>query len=367
VEEQIKVAMGLPLGFSQDELAMNGHAIEARIYVEDALKEFRPSPGTIHFVKWPDERAVRTDTFFTGKTEILPDFDPMLAKIIAHGPTREGARKKLSGSLEATAVLGITTNLPYLIHLIKKQAFVNGDTTTHFSGIHQEMLYRAIQPNGPEKTNLLMAAYAVWLTRYRVEQSNTVWTRLGHYRWNNNFKAKVNDDDFTIRIRRHSSAGNLSWSLNHKEMPDIENIRFSEHDITFTFNQKVRQFNWFYTGDKKLLLGTDGYTYVLTPGHYLDPQKQSNRESSANDGKLTAPLPGKVIRIHVLPGDHIEKDSPVLTIETMKMENTILAPVGGIIKTFNIREGEQISAGQVLAGIEDATPKERPSPQKNNH
>ncbi|MFO8000521.1 MAG: biotin carboxylase N-terminal domain-containing protein, partial [Marinilabilia sp.] len=243
VEQQIKVAMGLPLGFSQDELAMNGHAIEARIYAEDALKEFTPSPGTIHFVKWPDKRAVRTDTFFTGKTEILPGFDPMLAKIIAHGPTREVARKNLSGSLEATTVLGITTNLPYLTRLIKTQAFVNGDTTTHFSGIHQEMLYQSILPNGPEKTNLLMAAYAVWLTRYRVEQSNTVWTRLGHYRWNNNFKAKVNDDDFTIRILRHSSAGNLSWSLNHKEMPDIENMRFSEHDITFTFNQKVRQFN----------------------------------------------------------------------------------------------------------------------------
>ncbi|MFW6267923.1 MAG: acetyl-CoA carboxylase biotin carboxylase subunit, partial [Marinilabiliaceae bacterium] len=218
VEKQLQVAMGLPLDISQDQLKMNGHAIETRLYAEDARKDFSPSPGTIHFVRWPEKNRARCDTFFSEKTEILPDFDPMLAKIIAHGQTREAARKKLLSALEETSIVGITTNLPYLRHLIKTRNFIDGETNTHFAQKHNEILQQAIHPNGAEKTRLLMAAYAVWITFYR-ESGTNIWTKLGHIRWNEHHNVLSEENEHEIQIRDFQNKNKMDWSLNGSEMP----------------------------------------------------------------------------------------------------------------------------------------------------
>jgi acetyl/propionyl-CoA carboxylase alpha subunit len=180
IEQQIEIARGSALQFSQNQIKTFGHAIEVRIYAEDALADFHPSPGQIYYVNWPDKNIARTDTFFNTKTEIQPHFDPMIAKITTHGLKREMAIQKLSSGLHQTSILGITTTLPYLKEVIKTKAFISGNTTTHFTTLHQNDLMQAIHPNGTGKTRLLLAAYSLWIRNFRSHQSNNLWQQMGH-------------------------------------------------------------------------------------------------------------------------------------------------------------------------------------------
>jgi len=367
VEQQLKTAMGLPLDLSQDRLNINGHAIETRIYAEDALKAFSPSPGTIHFVSWPESNRGRTDTYFSEKTEILPDFDPMLAKIIAHGQTREATREKLWAALQETSIVGITTNLPYLRHLIKTQSFIKGETNTHFARKHNEILQQAIHPNGPEKSRLLMAAYAVWIKHYRTP-GNNVWTQLGHQRWDGQYLVFFGDDENQIHIRAlHTNK--MQWSLNGNKMPEINNIRFSNHTLSFSFNdiKQPQTLNWVSLPDRTLMLETDGHTYVLKPAYHLNTEIHTQKDNQNSTGLITAPLPGRIIHLHVKPGDTIEKGAPVLTLEAMKMETTILAPIPGVLKECELSEGEPVKAGQLLARIEKQDSEKHPHNKTEIH
>ncbi len=350
VEKQLQIAMGLPMNISQNQLTIKGHAIEARLYAEDTLKDFAPSPGTIHFVSWPENHLARTDAYFSDKTEILPDFDPMLAKIITRGRTREAAREKLSTALEETTIIGITTNLPYLRHLIKIPGFMNGETNTHFARKHNEVLQQAIHPNGLEKTRLLMAAYAVWITHYRAA-GNDVWTRLGHKRWNGQYTVFSGEDEYEIQIRAFYTS-KLQWSLNENPMPEISNIRFSGDTLSFTLGDNKQILNWIYLPDLTLLLEADGHTYPLIPAHHLNVDIRTRHNKKESTGQITAPLPGRIVHIHAKPGDTIEKGTPLLTMEAMKMENTILAPISGVLKKFELKEGGPVKAGQLLAHID---------------
>ena len=365
VEQQLRTAMGLPLDISQTRLTMNGHAIETRLYAEDALKEFSPSPGTIHFVEWPDSNLARTDTYFSNRTEILPDFEPMLAKIIAHGQTREAAREKLSAALEETAIIGITTNIAYLRHLIKNQSFIEGKTNTHFAQKHNEILQQAIHPNGPEKSRLLMTAYAVWIKHYRTP-GNNVWTQLGHQRWNEQYTVFLGEVENEIHIRAlHTNK--LQWSLNGNKMPEINNIRFSSDKLSFTFSDVKQTLNWIYLPDRTLLLEADGHTYPLTPAYHLKTNDTGQKENQDLTGLITAALPGRIVYLHAKPGDKIVKGEPLLTLEAMKMENTISAPISGVLNEFELSEGEPVKAGQLLGRIKSPTEEIHPGKDPEMH
>ena len=355
VEEQIKVAMGLPLAFSQEEVKARGHAIEARIYAEDTLADFKPSPGEINLVHWPDSKMARTDTFFSTATEIQPWFDPMLAKITTRGHTREAAIQQLIKSLKDTSIIGIPTNLPYLRELIKSDAFINGDTTTHFTSIHKNQLIEAIHPNGSEKTKSLLAAYSVWLKYYRNSKSDSIWTKLGHKRWGEKYEVTAGGEKHLIGIASGERRNYIDWTLNGSPMDAIRHIHFLQNSIRFLFQGKWFQMAWNVTHTGELLLETDGHTYRLTPGFYLNPDLKFRQTDSDKSNEIKAPIPGRISKILIPEGEKVTKNTPLIVVESMKMENTLNAPVDGTIKTWLIKEGDQVNAGQKLTEIEALT------------
>jgi acetyl/propionyl-CoA carboxylase alpha subunit len=350
VEEQIKVAMDLPLSFTQDNLVINGHAVETRIYAENALNDFSPEPGDINYIKWPERRIARTDTFFDNPTEIQPHFDPMLAKITTWGYSREMAIKKMAAALEQTTILGITTNLPYLREVLKTNAFISGETTTKFTLVHQDALRKAMHPNGSEKTNLLLAAYMIWITFYRNHSEKNLFSRLGHRRWNGNHTVTFNEESY--HLSDTSLKNNiLKWKINGQEMDFLKVISFFDNHISFHFRGLEHQISWHSLANGELMLGTGGYTYRFKPGFLLQDNFQPKKENTNNDVNIVAPIPGKITSIPGTPGSNVGKGSPIVVLEAMKMENTLSANSEGTIEEILVDINEQVKAGQLLARI----------------
>ncbi len=350
VEEQIKVAMGLPLSFNQQSIVINGHAVEARIYAENALNDFSPEPGEINYIRWPEKRVARTDTFFDSPTEIQSHFDPMLAKITAWGHSREMAVQKLAASLKQTTILGVTTNIPYLREVIKTDAFNEGETTTQFTSLHRDALQLAIHPNGSEKTDILLAAYLVWLAFYRNQTSDNVFFKLGHRRWNGNYSAIFNNETHSLSIISLIN-NTLKWKANKKEMDSIIIKTFLDNSMTFQFRNREHQISWFYLENGGLMLGTGGYTYLLKPGFHLQNNFRMEKESHISDADIVAPIPGKITSIPGITGKEVQKGVPVLILEAMKMENSLSSTQNGIIEEILVKINEQVKAGQLLARI----------------
>jgi acetyl/propionyl-CoA carboxylase alpha subunit len=353
VEEQIRIAMGFPLPFSQKDIKAKGHAVEARIYAEDALANFSPVPGNINYVKWPEAKKVRTDTFFNSGTEIQSHFDPMLAKITAHAFNRKSAIRKLSEAISQTSILGVTTNLPYLKELLKTEAFISGKITTHFTSLHRQSLNEAIYPNGPQKTQLLLAAYLIWITHYRKPGTGSIWSKLGHKRWGGNFSVKFNVQTYNLKSTNMNSPNSLAWEIDGVDMPGISDIRFIENQISFCLNESRRSIDWYYLINEELLLGVDGYTYKMQPGYVLHCETGKRSNKTVENNNVMAPIPGKITSILADKGTTVKKGKPVLILEAMKMENTLSSPVNGILKNICIQQGDHVKAGQLLAEIEE--------------
>ena len=352
VEQQIRIAMGYPLSFNQEEIPMKGHALEARLYAEDALNNFSPSPGHVHYLKWPTDHMARTDTSLSGSAEILPDYDPMLAKITTHGDTREAARARLSESLKNTVITGITTNLPFLLQIINTAPFIAGNTNTHFIQTHHETLREAILPNGDQKTQLLMAAYTVWLALYRQSEKGSLWYKLGHQRWNGKQRLSLNNKTHEIQFHLSESENKIKWQWNGMEKPVITKIRFSKNHMSFFLNQEKQNLAWYYHGDQTLFLEADGHSYPIKPGYRLNRDHRKDENLRPLSNLLEAPLPGRVVTLHAMPGEYLEKGMPVLTLEAMKTENTISAPFAGFLSEIKTTEGENVKTGQLLAILE---------------
>lgn len=350
VEEQIKVAMGIALSFTQDDLVISGHAVETRIYAENAFNDFSPEPGDINFIKWPEKRMARTDTFFDSPIEIQSHFDPMLAKITSWGHSREMAIKKLTASLQQTTILGVTTNLPYLREVLKTNAFISGDTTTQFTSVHRNALRQAIHPNGREKTNLLLAAYLVWITFYRKPYSKNLFSALGHRRWNANYSVIFNEIPCHLSITSLKNK-TIQWKINHQEMEFLKVVSFADNYMTFHFKDSDHHISWHSLANGELMLGTGGYTYRLKPGFLLQENFQIVTKNTIKDGDIVAPIPGKITSIPGSPGSEVSKGSPILVLEAMKMENTLSASTEGTIEEILVGINEQVKAGQLLARI----------------
>lgn len=363
VEEQIKIAMGLPLSFAQGDITMNGHAVETRIYAENALNDFSPEPGEINFIRWPEKRIARTDTFFNSSTEIQPHFDPMLAKITSWGYSREMAIKKLAASLEQTTILGVMTNLPYLREVLKTNAFNSGETTTHFTTLYKAELQQAIHPNGTEKTNLLLAGYLIWLLNFRNQSEGNLFSRLGHRRWNGNYNVSLNDKTYSLSVISNKN-NTLQWQVEEQQMDNIKLLSFETAGMKFTFNNRDHILSWYSLTDGILMLGTGGYTYRLKPGFMLTQKDYQTNSEPITETDIVAPIPGKITAIPGKSGENIEKGSPIVVLEAMKMENTLSATTNGTIEEILVNLNEQVKAGQLLARIK--VPQQEQTHQKKN-
>uniref|UniRef100_UPI00286A73A0 ATP-binding protein n=1 Tax=Phenylobacterium sp. TaxID=1871053 RepID=UPI00286A73A0 len=312
VEWQIRIASGEPLPLTQDQIQLNGHAVEARLYAENPACGFLPSIGMLEHFHLPDD-LVRVDTGVEEGGEVSPFYDPMIAKLIAHAPTREGASDLLAQACSEVEVWPVKTNAGFLARCLDHPDFIEGDVDTGFIEARLEAL--AAQP-APSDAALAAAATAVILGDDRLtNEPASPWREL------TGFRANAAPCDV---VRLYLDGRPLDASLSVEELTD----------------------NVLLTDDGEVVVFDAGEAFVLARRPPV-----ADAAHAAGDGGVRAPMPGKVVAVSVSIGDKVTRGQPLLTLEAMKMEHALTAPYDGEVESLVVTVGDQVSEGSVLARL----------------
>ncbi|WP_027035767.1 acetyl/propionyl/methylcrotonyl-CoA carboxylase subunit alpha [Mesorhizobium ciceri] len=332
VEWQLRVASGEKLPKTQSEIALAGHAFEARIYAEDAAKGFLPATGTLHHLKFPDAApqgaAMRIETGVRAGDAISPYYDPMIAKLVVHATDRQAALEALGAVLSRTEVAGSTANTAFLAALAADPDFAAGDVDTSLIARHQTALTEVAPPTGETIAAAAVAASGAGASPL----SDDPWSSLAGYAHFHGVarhtRLKFGEDEIVAKVSvRHD--GRFQVTLD-KPYDDT-----NSHD----FRSTPRLARW--PGHITVFEGAVGYTFAVP-----DPLARAD-EAAAGSGSLRAPMPGLVKLVRVGKGDAVIKGQPLLILEAMKMEHTIAAPHDGVIAEI-ATEGAQVTDGTVL-------------------
>ncbi len=346
VEWQLRVAAGEALPLGQDSLSIAGHAIEVRVYAEDPARDFLPSIGTLAHLRQPAGTAsVRVDTGVRQGDAITPYYDPMIAKLIVHGPDRPEAVRRLRVALAEYEVAGVQTNLGLLRAIAADPKFASGEFDTGFLG-HNPALSQP--PADAMDDAVIAAASLAWLADTRAvaasQDAGSPWTQADGWRVN--------------------GAGLARLQFTHGDvMVDIGLTPRPDGAVALDFNGKQRSAEASEDGDgmalrldgvlrrlrvvridAALVVIDRGQTHVLRPVDPLAPP----RLATAADDRLSAPIPARVARVLVQPGDAVHKGDTLVVLEAMKMELTLSAPLDGTVATVPHAVGDMVEEGTVL-------------------
>jgi 3-methylcrotonyl-CoA carboxylase alpha subunit len=311
VEWQLRIAAGEALPFAQSDLSLSGHAIEARVYAENPRRRFLPSTGRIRHLEFGD--GVRVDAGVEQGSEVTMHYDPMLAKVIAHGETREAARVGLDRALAATRIAGVEHNVAFLRRLLEAPAFRDGSYDTGLI----DRLGEALLPLEDPRIEQVAAR---WFVARRATSSP--WQRGDAFRVNLPHRQ-------TVRLA--ASGGERAVEIDGGASP--------EGDLptcTPCF------------ADGELFLMSDGATFRFRE---IETDVEHTAAELPGDGRVRAPMPGQVIAVHVKVGDRVKQNQPLLVLEAMKMEHTLVAPLAGVVKLLAGRVGDRVQDGADLVEI----------------
>lgn len=351
VELQIKVAQGEKLPFTQKDLKINGHAFESRLYAEDPAHDFLPGAGQIQFLRFPIEtNHTRIDTGVReapmgGGDVISIHYDPMIAKIITWGADRAAALSAMETALNQTYIAGLKTNLSFLRSLTRHSAFKAGDVGTHFIAHHKKDLL-------PETKVISNETYALAVLGLLVQNEKESFGRLQQSR-------DVSSPWFDLSGWRIGMSTAYTYAFKGMRVdisyPKLDHARpliklengasfeayyeVSAHDAGFIATLDGKLFDAaIYRHGPFLTVMHEG---CLEDLEYHDPLHAGEDEDEVS-GRLTAPMPGKVVAVRVQVGNAVKKGQPLVIVEAMKMEHTIMAPVDGIVEAVNANVGDQV-------------------------
>lgn len=349
VEWQLGVAAGDPLPASQDQLAISGHAVEARLYAEDPAKGFLPAAGTLHHLRWPvDAPGLRIDTGVAEGDTITAFYDPMIAKVIAHGADRAQALARLTDALNATEIAGLTTNRRFLARLAGHDGFRQGNVDTGLIDRDQDAL---AAPDAP--TNALLALAALHAAGILDEpQSDDPWASLRGWRMWPGAAAMVHlettaGDSLEIPVAA-LGRGRFRVTLPSHTI-EAQTIRRDGHRITADLDGAPTTVS--------LAAGREWVTLFLagTEATFRLPDRLAmDTEGADAVAQVKAPLPGRITAVNVADGDRVAKGQALLVLEAMKMEHTLTAGKAGRITALAAQTGAQVTEGQVLLVLDDA-------------
>ena len=344
VREQIRIAEGEALSFTQEDLRIDGWAIEARLYAEDPAKGFLPAPGVVRVWRPSAAGQARFDSGVESGSEINIEFDPMIAKVIAQGPTRREAAGKLARALQSTAIHGLTTNRDFLVATLRTPEFLAGDTTTDFidrvnpprcrTAPRQEQVEAAIavalegQARRRAKARVLRSLPSGW------RNSTMPWQRLEfacgeeplkiEYQRQRNGDFRMRADDQEVQVCAYACGdGLVDAALDSRRLQ---------------FQVQRHSAEWFVQTE------AGGLTLTEQP-RYPAP------DEGDQGGGLTAPMPGAVLSTAVAAGDAVSKGQLLLILEAMKMEHRITAPRDGTVEALHVAAGDQVENGQLLVTV----------------
>ena len=355
VEWQLRVAAGQPLPLAQEQLQLRGHALEARIYAEDANKGFLPSTGKLIRLSPPAESLnVRVDTGVEEGDEITPFYDPMIAKLIVWDETRDGALARMRKALADYQVAGVTTNIDFLSRLVACPAFAGADLDTGLIERQKEFLFPAAQ--AVPRDALLVATVGELLWEQHEAKAaakasgdpHSPWHARDGWRMNLSAARMIGFRDGDSLIEAQVRYQRDQWQITLNGSTTLARGKKLEGDRFAVELDDRRLIASVVAVDDKRSIFLNGSTYSLLrddPLHLVEA-------GGAQGGGLTAPMPGKVVALLAQPGQKVDKGAPLLILEAMKMEHTITAPAAGTVKAFCYAAGEQVADGAALLEFE---------------
>lgn len=358
VEWQLRVASGEPVSLRQDQVQLHGHAIEARIYAECPEKGFLPSIGTLHYLDTPPAvqfatgasmhtpAAVRIDAGVREGDAISPFYDPMIAKLIVWGEDRSIALGRMAMALSQVRIVGLACNVGFLQRLVRSQAFVVADLDTGLIQRHHAALFPPLLP--PSVMVLALAAAALLSDESAaVRNADDPWEQTNGWRMNGSLLRSLRfTDDTGAHLVEVQYLAISQWRLHIGDAMHTLQLRDRQRDgITIALDGHVITAAVVRDGEAFHVFDDDSHR-ILT---WQDPHaRTAHVENDA--GRLTAPMPGKIVAILAETGRRVAKGEPLLIMEAMKMEHTIAAPADGVVEVFLYPVGEQVAEGaQLLA------------------
>jgi len=352
VEEQILIASGNELRYTQQDIRQHGHAIECRIYAEDPAANFLPAPGNINLYVEPAGKGIRIDSSIDRPSIVRSFYDPMISKLITWGEDREMARHKAMQSLQAYIIHGIKTNISYLLGVLDQKAFIDNNISTHFCDeLSQEILENLVRKKSAIPVYFPLIAYVLYsLKKNETLDSTDVWNTIGFWRINNKLQVMLDETSYDVEILRQYGHHYHFIIQDQEYEADLKAVQ--DHKVEVSINGYHALAYLSEDQNTGTWLSHKGYVYHCGRADFLQmPDVYISKESGVL-GRITSPMPGKVIRIAVKAGDAVKKGQTLVVVEAMKMENNILAMADGTITRLHVSPGEMVDSTVELIGID---------------
>ncbi|HSA81536.1 MAG TPA: acetyl/propionyl/methylcrotonyl-CoA carboxylase subunit alpha [Geminicoccaceae bacterium] len=351
VEWQLRIAAGERLPLGQDELAIDGHAVEARLYAEDPGRGFLPSTGRLrHLAMPPASREVRIDTGIRAGDVVTSFYDPMIAKLIVHGRDRAHALNLMATALEQVEVVGCATNTTFLGALVRDPEFAAGKVDTGLIGRRLDALLAAARP---ETTDALVVAALDAIGIFEPAPDADPWSALKGWRLWRGARQFAHlgegEERLDLPVLFMDDGG---FEVQLEAGPVVARVVRQEGDkITLDL------------GDRLIgatVIRGDGEVWVFIDGRQhrfeLTDHLAAEAGGAVADNRVVAPMPGRIVLLEVSEGESVEAGARIAVLEAMKMEQALTAPVAGVVRDLAIAEGEQIEEGMILCALEVTEP-----------
>jgi len=349
VELQITVAHGQPLPLGQDDVALNGHAIEVRLYAEDPQQDFMPSTGRIELWHPPAGEGIRVDDGIVTAQEVSPYYDAMVAKIVAWGSSRESARLRLLRALNDAALFGLSSNRDFLLSVLQHPAFVEGSATTAFieqaglpapaagsiSGFQRSAVAAVLDYRAAARRSLARSA----LVSGKLLNWSSAGKLVSHYQ----MASGERRDKISVR-----ACGSLYEASNGEFDCRIEVHHDDGVNAGVSIDGASHQVIWCSSAHGVTWLALEG----VSERYVNQAAFRDYADEAAGGGRVTAPMHGQLLEINVALGEPVQKGQRLLVLEAMKMQHEILAGVDGVVIAVEAKAGEQVAADELIIEIE---------------
>ncbi|HEY2063549.1 MAG TPA: acetyl-CoA carboxylase biotin carboxylase subunit [Amycolatopsis sp.] len=344
VSWQVRIAAGEPLTLRQEDVRLEGHAIEARVYAEDPARGFIPTGGTVLAVHEPSGEGVRVDSWMTEGAVIGSNYDPMLAKVIAYGPDRASALRKLDLALADTALLGVGTNIAFLRGLL-------ADEDVRAGRLDTELVDRRLDElvSGDIPAEFFVAAAMDRLLSLQPSGSTVdPWDVPSGWRLGATggvtFRLRCSTTQAVVRVEGTPADATVT-------VDDAEPVRVSARRdgdlLEVRGSQGFLRYRRASSPERTVWLAGEGRSFAFSDQEV----RLSARGEAAGAGPVTSPMPGTVLVVKVAAGDEVSAGTPLLIVEAMKMEHTVTAPIDGVVSELSVRAGQQVALDETLAVI----------------
>ena len=338
---QLRVAEGMALPLSQDEVRLTGHAVEVRLYAEDPRKAFMPQTGEVLAWSYPERDGVRMDHGILAGQQISPFYDPMLAKAIGYGESREIAIRRLVSALEDTCLLGLNNNKRFLQNVLRHQTFAEGHATTAF--IEEHFINDpSMDDQGPNPLTLAQAAMLFMHRASAASKPTFDWRNTGATRAT--YRLSHNGDVTDVLISRDAAGFNIDVL---EQRLILEPVQVQNNGCDYLYEGVRRRLDFAFDGDSLFLDSEQGH-FNITDATYQPAQVAG----SAGSGQVKASMDGAVVSVLVREGDSVTEGQTLVVLEAMKMEHPLKAGINGTVTSVQCQPGQQVKTRQLLAVVE---------------